>query len=168
MSEDHAGKGYTETEIVNFDLLLQITKDLAVGRENAKLKKEIWQLAGRRWIGKEMGRNWHDVPEFTEERNGKTRRLPTEGWCDKHHTRFRKYCNEQDALVLFTHEGIFIAETEEEVARFQDQYQTPYTNGVVAANNRAVKAIEKKGFNLSLRFLNFSRLLKGGSDDDNL
>ena len=168
MSEDHAGKGYTETEIVNFDLLLQITKDLAVGRENAKLKKEIWQLAGRRWIGKEMGRNWHDVPEFTEERNGKARRLPTEGWCEKHHTRFRKYCNEQDALVLFTHEGIFIAETEEEVARFQDQYQTPYTNGVVAANNRAVKAIEKKGFNLSLRFLNFSRLLKGGSDDDNL
>ena len=114
-------------EIVYHDAVLRIMKDYTMGEGKAKPREEIWNTVITLWP------------------RDSTFNPPTRRWCKAHHSRYRRYCARLGFLVLHCRDGIFIAETQEEIERWDVKYNEGWLGGIERSNNKLQETIENKG-----------------------
>ena len=115
-------------EIVYHDAVLRIMKDYAMGEGRAIPKEEIWESAIRLW-----------------DRTNKDFLPPTISWYNTKHPRYREYCAGLGIVILHCADGIFIAETQEEIDRWDAKYNEGWLRGIERSNNKLQETIENKG-----------------------
>ena len=115
-------------EVVCFDACIRIMKDYATGEGNAKPKEDIWDAVIKLW-----DRRNKDFPP------------PNISWYNTKHPRYREYCASLEIIILHCAHGIFIAETQEEIDRYNTKYNEPYLRAIKRSNNKLQETIENKG-----------------------
>jgi len=127
--DDQDAREPTLKEVFYYDKLIRIMKDHAMGEGRAKTKKDLWGTVIMMWD--------KTIEDF---------KPPTMAWYNTHHPRFHEYCAIKGLAILYCGDGIFIAETPEEVKRWEKTFNEPYLRGVERSNNKLQETIEDKGF----------------------
>ena len=140
--DDQDAREPTLKEVFYYDELLRLLKEHAIGEGRAKPKKDLWETVIKMWD--------KTIEDF---------KIPTMSWYNTHHPRFHEYCAIEGIAILYCGDGIFIAETPEEVKRWEKTFNEPYLRGVERSNNKLQETIEDKGFSRDGLRLFIRRLL---------
>ena len=135
-------------EVFYFDKLIRIMKDYAMGEGNAKPKEDIWDAVIKLW-----DRRNKDFPP------------PNISWYNTKHPRYREYCASLEIIILHCAHGIFIAETQEEIDRYNTKYNEPYLRAIERSNNKLQETIENKGLGRDGLRLFIRRLLMNSVEE---
>jgi hypothetical protein len=148
MSEEYTRPQLFEIKV--FEATYRMMNDYAVGEGRAIPKKDIWDSVRKLWP-----------------RNSKYN-PPSNRWFTAHHSAYRDYCaKEKGKTIIHCRDGIFIAETKEEIERY-DKWLDGFLGGVKEANNTTQQAIVDNGLSrdgVKLPYVNIRRLL-GKPDEE--
>jgi len=134
-------------EVFYFDKLIRIMKDHAMGEGRAKTKEDLWDTVIRMWD--------KTIEDF---------KPPTISWYNTKHPRFREYCAVKGIAIIHCRDGIFIADTPEEVKRWE-KINKKWLRGIERSNNILQETIEDKGFSRDGWRLFIRRLLMNSVEE---
>jgi len=148
MSEEYTRPQLFEIEV--FEAIFRVMNDYAVGEGRAIPKKDLRDSVRKLWP-----------------RDSKYN-PPSNRWFTAHHSAYRDYCaKEKGKTIIHCRDGIFIAETKEEIERY-DKWLDGFLGGVKEANNTTQQAIVDNGLSrdgVKLPYVKIRRLL-GKPDEE--